>query len=394
MSARSDGLHAKLSNDLLDCPTTLCHETLKRVAAPQELDNLTKTYIVRECLRLLGISPDDLELLFSLLDENGDGQIAISKFFRAVLRLRGDATASDLYKLHLDLTRGVTRTTSLLKGLDSTNDVLARLIDVASCMDFEVVKGEKDVHDEVLFWKRQRAALDPAQQDADERHHHLLVRFGVEEEDAWITKCCPPQLLSAEASIRFLIVPFLVLSSHQDVSVDDALLALTDKPHKQYGAHAKKLMHASLRDGVTHAPDSTDRLASAPSRIAGGMSRTTVQTNSRQTLYSRLTLYQLSQRPTRVSEGLLAWASCQGQVSLLGGFFTLKIEAAFTNPTCPQEEAQHVDSIHEGITGENKEPYQARHDPHGLCKSRPPDPGAWKIPHDAWDFSWPKKWSW
>mmetsp|Transcript_29265 Transcript_29265/g.67371 ORF Transcript_29265/g.67371 Transcript_29265/m.67371 type:complete len:637 (-) Transcript_29265:127-2037(-) len=207
-----------------------------------ELDNLTKTYIVRECLRLLGISPDDLELLFSLLDENGDGQIAISKFFRAVLRLRGDATASDLYKLHLDLTRGVTRTTSLLKGLDSTNDVLARLIDVASCMDFEVVKGEKDVHDEVLFWKRQRAALDPAQQDADERHHHLLVRFGVEEED---------------------------------VSVDDALLALTDKPHKQYGAHAKKLMHASLRDGVTHAPDSTDRLASAPSRRPSMSTRST-----------------------------------------------------------------------------------------------------------------------
>ena len=38
--------------------------------------------VLQDRLRLLGIAPGDLKLLFTLLDEAGNGQIQIDKFFR------------------------------------------------------------------------------------------------------------------------------------------------------------------------------------------------------------------------------------------------------------------------------------------------------------------------
>mmetsp|Transcript_11103 Transcript_11103/g.24744 ORF Transcript_11103/g.24744 Transcript_11103/m.24744 type:complete len:632 (+) Transcript_11103:156-2051(+) len=186
---------------------------------PKELDFLTKTYIVRDRLRLLGIAPDDLQLLTTLLDENGSGRVEIGKFFRGVLRLRGDATASDLYKLHLDVSRGIKRITTLVNKIDTTNEILVKLIDATSCMNVDIVKGEPDVHDEFLSWIRQQKELDPEHNDATERERQLMVRFGVEEEQV------------------------------------GEMLQLADRPQRSVTAHSKKLMHASLRDGVTHVPD-------------------------------------------------------------------------------------------------------------------------------------------
>jgi len=228
----------------------------------KELDFLTKTYIVKDRLRLLGIAPSDLELLFTLLDESDNGKIPINKFFRGVLRLRGDAMASDLYKLHTDVSRSITRATSLVKGLDSTNEILVHLIDSMTGMDVGIVKGDDDIFDEVLHWKRKHIEEEAAHKDAKEREHQMMVRFGIDEGET------------------------------------EDMLAIGDKPHKHHHGHSsKKLMHASLRDGVTHVPDHpSEKGGQSPGMISRNTSRKGIakgRQNTQKTLGKSATAYSI-----------------------------------------------------------------------------------------------------
>jgi len=75
------------------------------VITPQELEQAKKDPAVRGALRAFGVSVQDLDLLFSLLDADGSGSIESEEFVAGVRRLKGEPKAKDLAVLtHLTAT--------------------------------------------------------------------------------------------------------------------------------------------------------------------------------------------------------------------------------------------------------------------------------------------------
>merc|ERR1712039_711552 len=95
----------------------------------EELQAAKKNHRVRDRMKMLGIPFRDLDLLFSLLDEDGNGAIKTDAFFRGCCRLRGPAMACDLHHMSVDLGRNIDWATSEITSLHKVNDVLASLLD-------------------------------------------------------------------------------------------------------------------------------------------------------------------------------------------------------------------------------------------------------------------------
>jgi len=122
----------------------------------QELAEAMKNPKVKKALSALGISITDLELLFSLLDEDGSGNIKTDMFFRGCTRLRGPAMARDLQTISVDLDRHVQTSTDHIKQLRHLNDDISSILDIIDTIEVDIVKDPQDEKDPVLQARRGR----------------------------------------------------------------------------------------------------------------------------------------------------------------------------------------------------------------------------------------------
>lgn len=114
---------------------------------------------VKSRMKLVGISMGDLDLLFSLLDDEDTGVIKTGNFFKSCIRLCGPAMARDLCQLQVDFERQTGLLTHLNKSVKTVNDQLSSLIDMFDSIDRDVVKDASDVKDPVLQARRARAEV-------------------------------------------------------------------------------------------------------------------------------------------------------------------------------------------------------------------------------------------
>jgi voltage-gated sodium channel len=124
----------------------------------KELQGMLRNPRVRDRLKMLDIPLKDFDNLFSLLDDQGSGSVPIGKYFRGASRLRGQATACDLYHMSVDLSRHVSTCDRLVSKVDQNNDVLARLLDDVDIVDRDIIRGDGDDKDPVLKARKNRKA--------------------------------------------------------------------------------------------------------------------------------------------------------------------------------------------------------------------------------------------
>lgn len=122
----------------------------------QELEAALRSHSVRDRLRFLSIPFHDLMMLFHLLDEDGTALINIDMFFRGVARLRGQAAASDLHQMSVDLRRHIHWCDDHLVEVETLNDCLGGVVDMIDDFDTAIVCSEADNKDPVLKTRRER----------------------------------------------------------------------------------------------------------------------------------------------------------------------------------------------------------------------------------------------
>jgi len=121
-----------------------------------ELHAALCTHRVRDRLKFLSIPFKDLMMLFHLLDESGSGNINTDMFFRGVSRLRGQAAASDLHQMSVDLRKNLNWCDDYLGQVETMNDCLGSLVDMIDDFDSVIVRSESDGKDPVLMQRRAR----------------------------------------------------------------------------------------------------------------------------------------------------------------------------------------------------------------------------------------------
>jgi len=122
----------------------------------EELWDALKTHRVRDRLKMLRIPFREMTMLFSLLDGDETGNINCDMFFRGVARLRGQAKASDVHQLSIDLSRCKDWCEDSNANLNAINDQLAHLLDNICETDVKIVQGQNDERDPVLAARRAR----------------------------------------------------------------------------------------------------------------------------------------------------------------------------------------------------------------------------------------------
>lgn len=129
-----------------------------------ELQASFRNHRVKDRLKLLQIPFKDLEMLFGILDDENDGEINTDKFFRGVERLRGQAAASDLHQMNIDLNKRLKWCDNHQKEVTDLNDHLAELLDAIDDMDGNIVRSDVDEKDPVLMAKRVRQKFVKSEQ--------------------------------------------------------------------------------------------------------------------------------------------------------------------------------------------------------------------------------------
>mmetsp|Transcript_54424 Transcript_54424/g.117795 ORF Transcript_54424/g.117795 Transcript_54424/m.117795 type:complete len:621 (+) Transcript_54424:86-1948(+) len=122
----------------------------------EELREAMRNPDIRSQLRVLELPVRDMEILYNLLDTDNTGTIPTNKFFRALARLRGVATASDVHSLSVDLDRHIKMSDVLICQQTENNDLLASLLDHIDMVDVQIVRGDSDGKDPVLMRRRDR----------------------------------------------------------------------------------------------------------------------------------------------------------------------------------------------------------------------------------------------
>mmetsp|Transcript_73866 Transcript_73866/g.190637 ORF Transcript_73866/g.190637 Transcript_73866/m.190637 type:complete len:575 (+) Transcript_73866:111-1835(+) len=122
----------------------------------EELQDAMKKPIVRQRMKLLEIPLGDLDLLFTLLDEDKSGSIKTDMFFRGCSKLRGPAMSVDLHHMSMDLDHHIHNSAQHIEQMDRVCDKLTRLLDNMDTMDLEILRDEADEKDPVLVARRQR----------------------------------------------------------------------------------------------------------------------------------------------------------------------------------------------------------------------------------------------
>jgi len=123
----------------------------------QELHKALEKGSVRSRLKLVDISVGDLDLLYTLLDEEGLGFIKTTSFFRSCTRLRGDAMARHSSQYMTDLVRHTRRCERMETDLQIANNSLGSVLDHLHALDKDVIKTEMDVKDPVIQARRHRS---------------------------------------------------------------------------------------------------------------------------------------------------------------------------------------------------------------------------------------------
>eukprot|EP00931_Biecheleriopsis_adriatica_P087804 TRINITY_DN62220_c0_g1_i1.p1 TRINITY_DN62220_c0_g1~~TRINITY_DN62220_c0_g1_i1.p1 ORF type:complete len:637 (+),score=156.67 TRINITY_DN62220_c0_g1_i1:86-1996(+) len=132
----------------------------------QELRESLSKHRVRDRIKFLQLPIKDLEMLFELLDEDMTGEIDTDFFFRGVSRLRGQAMASDLHQMSIDLKKGMAAVDESQEKLGKINDHLAEVLDCLDEVDNEIIQGSSAAEkDPVVQFRRVNARKRQSKSD-------------------------------------------------------------------------------------------------------------------------------------------------------------------------------------------------------------------------------------
>jgi len=123
----------------------------------EELSGALRKPVVRQRLKMLDIPLGDLDLLFTLLDENDTGEIKTDMFFRGCSKLRGPAMSVDLHHLSVDLDHHIKWSAEHVDRTTECCDLMMNLLDLVDNVDVDILRDEADEKDPVLMARRTRA---------------------------------------------------------------------------------------------------------------------------------------------------------------------------------------------------------------------------------------------
>jgi len=129
-----------------------------------ELHAALKKPNVRDRMRMLDIPYKDLDLLFSLLDEEGTGLIKTETFFRGCGRLRGNAMSSHMYHMSIDFDRSIKWANEGIETCGRANNDLSEVLNVVEDIELEIVQGDGDDADPVLINRQGRTRMNRMEQ--------------------------------------------------------------------------------------------------------------------------------------------------------------------------------------------------------------------------------------
>eukprot|EP00931_Biecheleriopsis_adriatica_P005041 TRINITY_DN106609_c0_g1_i1.p1 TRINITY_DN106609_c0_g1~~TRINITY_DN106609_c0_g1_i1.p1 ORF type:complete len:625 (-),score=119.53 TRINITY_DN106609_c0_g1_i1:56-1900(-) len=148
-----------------------------------ELHEIISKYQVRDRLKLLQIPFADLDLLFTLLDVDGNGTVNTDMFFRGCAKLRGPAMACDLHQLSIDLNTNLERLDENADQLRGVNHTLGTVLDQVDEMDACILKNEdQDTKDPVLTCRQGRTRVSKA----DTVRGRYVVPAARNEQNMWM----------------------------------------------------------------------------------------------------------------------------------------------------------------------------------------------------------------
>jgi len=122
----------------------------------QDLRSTLRTSHVKARLQMLQLPSRDLDLLFTLLDGDGTGMVCTDTFFRGCTRMTGEAMATDMQHLGLELNRNVQHMHDANATCNDVNAALGALLDDLDAVDRDIIQAPGDDKDEVLMARRGR----------------------------------------------------------------------------------------------------------------------------------------------------------------------------------------------------------------------------------------------
>jgi len=202
----------------------------------EELRKMLKKKHVRDRLRLLDIPVADLDQLFTVLDEEGLGEIKTDQFFRGCSRLRGLALSCDLHRMSIDFNRYNGWTDNLVEKIQTQNHKLAHLLYDMEGVDRDIIRGDADDCDPVLQARRHRGA-EKAKKTAKEFAEEESAKRGGSK----ITTASKASLGSRRSSRKGSLMAATLRSGMSELGL---------KPHDEEGdSH-----HDNSRHGTTITP--------------------------------------------------------------------------------------------------------------------------------------------
>eukprot|EP00440_Ansanella_granifera_P012542 gb/GFBE01013627.1/.p1 GENE.gb/GFBE01013627.1/~~gb/GFBE01013627.1/.p1 ORF type:complete len:622 (+),score=133.65 gb/GFBE01013627.1/:1-1866(+) len=148
-----------------------------------ELHDMLRRYKVRDRLKLLKIPFRDLDLLFTLLDVEGNGQVPTDMFFRGCAKIRGQAMACDLHQLSIDYNHSLDSCQEHSDRMRGINEVLAAVVDQVDEMDLSIMRDQaSDAKDPIVKCRQKR----PKVSKADVIRGRCLVPLAMNEQNMWM----------------------------------------------------------------------------------------------------------------------------------------------------------------------------------------------------------------
>jgi len=127
----------------------------------QDVIKITKTKHVKDRLKMVGLPPKDLRTLFLLLEADDQGRIPKDVFYRACVKLRGEAAASDMWYMKMQQQRNIATVATVNDLAVDLNVDLASLVISLDGLDRDIIKVPSDELDEVMCARRARVLTLP-----------------------------------------------------------------------------------------------------------------------------------------------------------------------------------------------------------------------------------------
>jgi len=167
-----------------------------------ELEEALLQHTVKNRLSVIEIKPSDLRLLFTLLDEDGFGDIPLQNFFRGCMRLRGDAGARDLNALHIDVNRYARWVDEADERVSNVNDILSELLNVMDKIDREVVQDTTQDHKDPVMMARRMREYIPKSESLRKKMSNETRRLYLSEESVASRKASAVSLFEGRVSSK------------------------------------------------------------------------------------------------------------------------------------------------------------------------------------------------